>query len=140
MKLLLDSSTVIFSFEHPHSNSRIIFDLILAKKLQGTISEKAVVEIKGMFSAKKNEKFLYVLEKTLRQNFEIIPLNKIIKEIDKWQGKIKEKDLAHLATAKALGIKFIVAFDRDFEPFAEYYTPKQFVEKILKLKGFETEY
>lgn len=56
------------------------------------------------------------------------------------KGKVKEKDLEHLATAKSLGLKFIVAFDRGFEPFPEYYTPKEFVEKILKLKGFETDY
>ena len=62
------------------------------------------------------------------------------KELAAWRGKIKEKDLEHLATAKALKLKFIVALDRDFEPFEEYCTPKEFVEKILKIRGFQTDY
>ncbi len=127
MKLLLDSST-------------IIFDLILAKKLQGVVSEKAIEETKRMFSHSKSWRFLNVLEMDLRRNFQVIPLKHIRKEITKWKDKIKEKDIEHLATAKALELKYIIAFDRDFEPFAEYRTPKQFVEKELKMKPFETGY
>ncbi len=140
MKLLLDSSVIIFRFEQPHSNSRIVFDAIIEGRLQGVVSEKAIEEVKKVLSYRNGEKFAYLTEDLIRRNFEVIPLKKVEKETEKWKGKIKEKDLAHLATAKALGLKFIVALDRDFAPFKEYHTPKKFVENVLKLKGFESEY
>lgn len=140
MKLLLDSSAIIFAFEYPHCNSRIIVDLVVAKKLQGVISEKALVESKRIFALNKKEGFLYLLELNLRRNFQVVKVQDVQKEMQKWRGKIKEKDLEHLATAKALKLPYIVAFDRDFEPFPEYYTPKRFVEKVLNLKAFETDY
>ncbi len=140
MKLLLDSSAIIFAFEYPHCNSRIIFDLVAAKKLEGVISEKAIEESKRMFALNKKEGFLYLLELDLRRNFQVIPVKAVQKEMQKWRGKIKEKDLEHLATAKALKLPYLVAFDRDFEPFPEYHAPKKFVEVILKMKAFETDY
>ena len=140
MNLLLDSSTIIFRFENPLSNSRIIFDLILERKLNGVVSERAVEEVKKVLTYSKNEHFAYYIENTIRRNFKVVPLAGVEREMRKWRGRIKEKDLAHLATAKSLGLKYIVALDRDFKPFKEYYTPKEFIEKILKLKGFETDY
>jgi hypothetical protein len=38
-----------------------------------------------------------------------------------------------------LRIRFLVSYDRDFEPFEEYKTPKEFV-KILGFKGVEEEF
>ncbi len=140
MKVLLDSSTIIFSFECPNSNSRIVFDLVIDGKLKGVISEKAIQEVKNVFSLKRDQRFLHLLEMLLIKNFEVIPLNKIQKHMKKWKGKIKEKDLAHLATAKAFKLKYIVALDRDFSNFSEYKTPKQFVEKVLEMQSFNTEY
>lgn len=140
MKLFLDSSTIIFAFEYPESNSRIIFDLIVAGKIEGVISEKAIIETKRVFSLKKDERFLYLLESILRKTLTVISLSDIFANVEKWRGKIKEKDLEHLATVKGLKLQFLVALDRDFEPFPEYITPKKFVENILKLKAFQTDY
>ncbi|MBI5635438.1 PIN domain-containing protein [Candidatus Micrarchaeota archaeon] len=140
MRALLDSSAIIFSFEYPNSNSRLVFDLVQEGKLSGVVSEKALAEVKRVFSLRKNERFLFLLEKIIRKNFEVVPRSEIGREIKYWRGKIKEKDLEHLATAKNRKVKYIIALDRDFEKFAEYHTPKKFVEKALKIRGFETEY
>ncbi len=43
---------------------------------------------------------------------------------------IKDKDLEQLATVKKIGIKFLVAYDRYFENFEEYITPKAFIRQI----------
>jgi hypothetical protein len=51
----------------------------------------------------------------------------------------KDKDLEQLAVVKKLGLKYLVAYDRDFEPFEEYVTPKGFVE-ALYLDAFESEF
>lgn len=52
------------------------------------------------------------------------------KEMTKYKKLIKDKDLEQLATVKKFGIKFLVAYDRDFENFEEYITPKSFVKEI----------
>ena len=140
MKLLLDSSAIVFGFELPNSNSRIIFDLVRSSLLEGFISAKAIPEVRGAFAGTRGEKFLYSLEKTLRDHLKVIEVEEVKEEMEKRRGKIKEKDLEHLATAKALKLPYIVAYDRDFEDFKEYYTPKEFVEKVLKLRAFDCEH
>ena len=54
-------------------------------------------------------------------------------------GKIKRKDLEHIAAVRSKGIQWLIAYDSDFEGFAEYITPKEFIKAIgLKIK--QTEY
>ncbi len=54
----------------------------------------------------------------------------IKKEMVKYKKLIKGKDLEQLATVKKLGIKFLLAYDRDFENFEEYITPKSFIKEM----------
>jgi hypothetical protein len=56
-----------------------------------------------------------------------------------YKGLIKDKDLEQLATAKKLGIKFLLSYDRDFENFDEYITPKKFI-KEMGIKSASTDY
>lgn len=140
MKLLLDSSMLIFNFEFPHSNSRIIFDLALAKKIDATASEKALIEVSRVLSMKKEAPFVRLVQNVIQKNCTIVPISQIGKEMQQWRGKIKEKDLEHLATAKHVNADYIIAFDRDFEPFKEYRTPRRFVQEILKQPAFQTDY
>ena len=51
-------------------------------------------------------------------------------EMSKYRKLIKDKDLEQLAVVKKLGIKYLVAYDRDFENFQEYITPKAFIKEI----------
>jgi predicted nucleic acid-binding protein len=48
----------------------------------------------------------------------------------KYQDQIKQKDLEQLAVTKKFGLKFLVSYDRDFEAFEEYQTPKRFIESL----------
>ncbi|MBI5036770.1 PIN domain-containing protein [Candidatus Micrarchaeota archaeon] len=136
--LFVDSSTIIIGITQPETNSARVLGLIGGGKAEAIISEKALLEVKRFFLAKRGEKFAYATERFLKKNFRVVPRAEVEREIAKYRGQIKEKDLEHLATAKKFGAT-IVAFDRDFEPFKEYVTPKQFV-KTLKMKQFETEY
>lgn len=43
---------------------------------------------------------------------------------------LKEKDLEQLVVTKWLGLKFLVAYDRDFENCTEYRTPRQFLTEF----------
>ena len=51
-------------------------------------------------------------------------------EMNAYRKRIKVKDLEQLTATKALGIKYLVSYDRDFKEFEEYTTPREFV-KIL---------
>jgi len=48
----------------------------------------------------------------------------------KYKKLIKAKDLEQVATVKKLGIKYLLSYDRDFEPFEEYITPKEFIKEL----------
>jgi len=138
MKLFLDSSTIIYGFEFPQSNSGAILDLAVSGRLRPLTSEKAVEEVFRYFSLRKSEKYAYFARKLVQSRFSVVPASSVAREISRWRGKIKEKDLEHLATAKKFKA-LIVAFDRDFAPFPEYRTPRQAVEKLGK-KPAKTEY
>lgn len=136
--LFVDSSTIIIGMTQPASNSAIVLRIIEEGKITAIISEKVLFEVKRFFSAKRGEKFAYATGVLLKKNFGVVSRAEIENDAAKYRGRIKEKDLEHLTTAKKFGA-FIVAFDRDFSPFKEYITPKQFV-RSLGFKPFETEY
>ena len=137
-KLFVDSSTIIYGIEYPKSNSALVLRLIRDRKISAATSQKVLEEVKNFLTLKHGENFAFRTQNFMAQNFKIVPRNEIKHELLQFEGKIKEKDLEHLATAKKLGLK-IIAFDRDFKPFKEYMTPKELVQK-LGLKGFDTDY
>ncbi len=139
MKIFIDSSTFLWAYNRPESNSATIVRLLADGKLNAVISEKVVEEISHIFLSVHGHRTWGEVEAIIKSRCAIIPRTEIEHETKKWRGKIKEKDLEHLATAKQLAVDFILAFDRDYEPFPEYITPKQFVKK-LGLKPSETEY
>lgn len=69
----------------------------------------------------------------------MIPTPYVREAMNRYRDKIKDKDLEQLAVVKKLGVKYLVAYDRDFEPFEEYVTPKKFVE-ALSLDALESEF
>ena len=69
----------------------------------------------------------------------VIKRDLVIDKINEYRNKIKEKDLEQAAVTKKLGIKYLISYDKDFESFEEYKTPKEFLE-ILKTKNKDTEY
>ena len=70
---------------------------------------------------------------------EVIPKEEITDGLEKWRGKIKDKDLEHLATVKYMGMKYLIAYDYHFEGFEEYKTPKHFIIEV-GLDANETDY
>lgn len=88
---------------------------------------------------RRNPEYSFLITSLLLKNFGVVYRNEIKSKMQKWRGKIKEKDLEHIATVKMLKLEYLVAYDRDFENFEEYYTPKQFLDKI-GVKSMPTEY
>ena len=51
------------------------------------------------------------------------------REMLRYRKLIKAKDLEQVAAVKKRGIKYLLSYDRDFEPFEEYITPKAFIKE-----------
>ena len=135
MRVFVDSSVFIYGLEFEESNSAIIYDEITNGSIKAVINEKVIEEVVRYFGRRKGRHFAYLIESQLRRVCEVTQRQDYAGEIEEWKGKIKEKDLEHLATAKKFGLK-IVAYDSDFLPFEEYRTPKQFVDELGK-KSYE---
>ena len=139
MKAFLDSSIIIIGFVVEKSNSAKILDLLFENKIDAVISEKVLKEVKKYFREKRSRNYAYIIELLLRKNCQIIYNYEVVEVMEKLKGKIKEKDLEQLAAVRKLNLKYLVGYDRDFEKFDEYITPKQFIRK-LNLGTYETEY
>lgn len=139
MRVFLDTSVFIWAYSRPDGNSAKILELVDDGRLEAVTSEKALEELKRYFSLYHDSRSAYAVLQHVKACVRIIPRTEVREELGKWSSKIKEKDLEHVATVKALGLQFLVAVDRDFKPFPEYATPKQFLKK-LGLKAKESEY
>ncbi len=106
--------------------------------IRGVINEKVVTEVLKVLKALKDKDFASLAFSLLYSSFEIVPKERYAYEMELNKGKIKEKDLEHLATAKALNLP-IIAYDKDFEVVEGYVTPKKFLETSGSAK-YGTEY
>ena len=138
-RIFIDTNVFIFAFEFEKSNSRKIIDLLNAGMLEAVISERVVKEVIRYFKKHYNRTLANDFRNYLLQSCEIIFPEDLEREMKEYRGKIKEKDLEQLATAKYLGLKYLISFDRDFKDFEEYTTPKQFI-KMMGLRTKKTDY
>jgi predicted nucleic acid-binding protein len=125
--------------EIPRCNSALLLDLVLEEKLEAVTCEKVIKEVKLYFTRRRNRNYAFLIENLIRKNFYVIGREQVMEQMQKWKGKIKEKDLEQVASVKTLGIRYLIAYDRDFEELEEYITPKRFI-KSLGIKFYETEY
>jgi len=65
---------------------------------------------------------LYLLESCI-----FIPRTEVTDVMENYADAISNSDLEQLAVVKKKGIKYLISYDRDFEPFEEYVTPQQFI-------------
>ncbi|MDY6788363.1 MAG: PIN domain-containing protein [Candidatus Nanohaloarchaea archaeon] len=138
-RCFIDTNVFIYAFEFPESNCAKILDLLNQNEVEGVISERVLTEVMHYFKKNYHKDLaslvrLYVLEACI-----LVPSTEVKEEMENWSGEIKDKDMEQLSVVKSKGIKYLVAYDRDFAPFEEYYTPKEFVKK-LGLSAFESQY
>ena len=137
-RVFIDSSVILRGQLYEKSNSFIIIEMVNKGDIVGVINEKVVNEVLKVLKELKDKDFASLSFSFLHLAFEIVPREQYATEMELNKGKIKEKDLEHLATAKALNLP-IIAFDRDFEGIKGYVTPKRFLETLGIVK-YETEY
>ena len=139
MLVFLDSSVFIWGYNRTNSNSAKTLELMNEGKIRVVISEKVVKELRIYFLKFYNKDIFSEILYHITSTAIIIPKEEILGEIKKLKNKIKEKDIEHLATVRYMNIKYLIAYDEDFEIFEEYITPKNFIKK-LDLKTSDTDY
>ena len=131
-RVFLDTNVFIYAFEFPHSNSRKIIDLLNRGAFEAIISESVVREVQRYFGKHYGKQLAGAFRYYLLLSCAVIPFAQIEQAMDGYRGKIKDNDLEQLTVAKELGLRFLVSLDRDFLPFEEYLTPREFLSLLGK--------
>jgi predicted nucleic acid-binding protein len=143
-RVLLDTNVFIFSIKHPRSNSNIIVDMALDGDVEVVISEEIRLELIEYLRSEHGRDAAYHAEGFLRgiPDLEIVGPEEMKGHIKKLKGRIKDKDLPHLAAAEVSRVEAIVSYDRDFKKAKTkipVFSPREFV-KELGIEPFEIEY
>lgn len=136
-RVFLDTNVFIYAFEFPESNSSKIIDILNKEEIEAVISERVLIEVTNYFKKFYNSELASKFRRYLINSCVFILESDIKKEMTELRGKIKEKDLPQIATVKKYGIKYLISYDRDFENFEEYYTPKKFLTMLNKIVSGE---
>lgn len=128
-RVFLDTNVFIYAFEFPESNSNKIIDLINTGQIEAIISERVLKEVQSYFKKFYDKDLAASFRDYLLKTCTVVFSADVKKEMRQYKTQIKDKDLEQLAVVKKLGIKFLIAYDRDFEDFEEYIMPKAFIEQ-----------
>jgi predicted nucleic acid-binding protein len=138
-RVFLDTNIFIYGFELPDSNSAEIIKLLNQAEIEAVISEKVIEEVMEYFKKHHDKDLAAMYRIYLLQSCSVVRSTQLEDEMGNWSKQIKEKDLEQLTAVKTLGIKYLVSYDRDFKPFQEYYTPREFLQQTGESVS-ETEY
>jgi len=130
LRVFLDTNVFIYAFEFPDCNSNKIIKLLNKGQIEAVISERVVNEVQAYFKKFYSKDLAAIFRDYLLRTCTVVFSADVKREMVKYKKMIKSKDLEQLATVKKLGIKFLVSYDRDFESFEEYITPKAFVKEM----------
>lgn len=128
-RVFLDTNVFIYAFEFSESNSHKIISLLNNGQIEAVISERIIKEVHAYFKKFHDKDLAAHFRDYLLKTCMVVFSADVKKEMAKYKNQIKDKDLEQLAVVKKLGIKFLIAYDRDFEDFEEYMTPKAFIEQ-----------
>ena len=139
LRVFLDTNVFIYAFEFPECNSAKIISLLNNNQIEAVISERVLKEVLVYFKKFYDKDLAATYRDYLLRTCTVVFHTDLKSEMAQYKGLIKDKDLEQLATVKKLGIKFLLAYDRDFEGFEEYITPKVFL-KQMSLKPSASDY
>jgi predicted nucleic acid-binding protein len=129
-RVFLDSNVFINAFENSDSNSLIIIEMLTSGEIEAVVSERVLKEVMRYFKCHYGREYVAFFRDYILQSCVVVFAREIRGEMGHLKGRIKDKDLEQLAATRALGLRYLVSFDRHFEPFEEYITPKRFVESL----------
>ena len=129
-RIFLDTNVFIYAFEFPESNSNKIIGLLNQGLIEVVISERVLKEVQAYFKKFYNKDLSGFYRDYLLRTCTVVFSADVKKEMVKLRKLIKDKDLEQLAVVKKYGIKFLVAYDRDFAGLEEYITPQAFIKEM----------
>ena len=129
-RIFLDTNVFIYAFEFPKCNSGKIINLLNKGQIEAIISEQVLKEVQAYFKRYYSKDLAAIFRDYLLRTCTVVFSVDVKREMAKYKKVIKSKDLEQLAVVKKLGIKFLVSYDRDFEAFEEYITPKEFIKEM----------
>jgi len=138
-KAFVDSNVFIYAFEFWDSNSALIIDMLNDGEIEAFVSSRVLKEVTRYFRRFHGRKLSGLFRNYMLQSCTMVLREELRPTMKRLEGSIKEKDLEQLAAVKALGLRHLVSYDRHFEPFEEYATPRQFVES-LGMKARKSEF
>ena len=128
-RIFLDTNIFIYAFEFPESNSSKVVDLLNKGQIEAVISERVLKEVQSYFKKFHSKDLAALFRDYLLRTCLIVFPGDLKREMLRYKKLVKDKDLEQVAAVKKLGIKYLVSYDRDFEPFGEYITPKAFIKE-----------
>ncbi|MFQ6064192.1 MAG: hypothetical protein ACE5L6_01825 [Candidatus Bathyarchaeia archaeon] len=137
----LDSMIFIFGGLE-ECNSRLILFLAQLGEFEVVTSELVLEEVERFFRQNFSRQAGYISRRFVEElSSRIVNRDEIRSEIETLRGKIKAKDLENVAAVTHENLKYLVAYDEDYEEakVKEYITPKKFV-KLFRLKPYNMEY
>lgn len=130
-RVFLDSNVFIWGYSRPKSNSAKILELMNDGKITVIVSEKVLGELRAYFVTYYNKDVWSSVFTHLSPLVRIVFREDIKNEVNRWKGKIKDKDVEHLATVKMLKLKYLISYDEHFKKFSEYKTPREFIKELV---------
>ncbi len=135
----MDTNVFIYAFEFPESNSAKVIALLNKGEIKAFVSTRVVLEVMRYFEKHHGIVLARKFRHYLLEVCHVISQNQVVNSMQEYKKQIKDKDLEQLAVVKWLGLRYLIAYDRDFEKFEEYITPKNFI-KFAGSKEADTEY
>ncbi len=129
-RVFLDTNVFIYAFEFPESNSNKIIGLLNKGQIEAVISEQVLKEVQAYFKKFHSKDLASMFRDYLLRTCNIVLSTDVVKEMNQYRKLIKDKDIEQVAVVKKLGIKYLISYDRDFEKFKEYLTPKAFLKEL----------
>jgi predicted nucleic acid-binding protein len=123
-------------------NSRLVLFLAQLGEFEVITSELVIEEVERFFKENFSREAGYLARKFVEElSFHVVKRSEIKAEMDLLRGKIKGKDLENVAAVKHENLKYLVAYDKDYEEanVKEYITPDKFV-KLFGLKPYNKKY
>src|SRR3989344_6979707 len=105
-RTFIDTNVFIYAFEYPECNSAKIVDLINKGIIEAIVSEQVVKEVIRYFEKYHNINLARLFRRYLFEACIVITRDQVMDEMNKYKGKIKEKDLEQIAVTKELNIKY----------------------------------
>jgi len=137
----LDSMIFIFG-RLEECNSRLILFLAQLGEFEVVTSELVIEEVERFFRENFSREAAYLARKFVEElSSHIVRRSDIKAEMEELKGQIKTKDLENVAAVRHENLKYLVAYDNDYEEASvrEYTTPKEFV-KLFDIKPYDKEY